>query len=64
MAWTKDQIEERIRERIRGFTDDEIRSADADAHLGLAFAPPFSDSEGRLAAECWDRIVGERLRKL
>jgi hypothetical protein len=62
MARTEEQIENRVRERIRGFTDEELDNADPDAVIGVAFYPPFSADELRIADACWNRIIGERLR--
>lgn len=61
MAWTREQIEDQIRTRIRGFSDEELKNADPDAVIGVAFCPQLSADEGRIADECWNRIIGERL---
>ena len=63
MAWTRQQIEDQVRLRIRGFADGELDNADADAILGVAFYPPLSADEQRIADECWIQIIGERLRR-
>ena len=45
MAWTREQIETTMRERVRGISDEEIRSADRHAIVGVVFTPPLSAEE-------------------
>jgi hypothetical protein len=62
MPWTRERIEARIRERVKGISDEEIRSADRHAIVGVVFTPPLSTEEAAIADQCWKEIIGERLR--
>lgn len=62
MAWTREQIEETMRARITGISDEEIRIADRHAVVGVVFIPPLTDEEAAIADACWEEIIGERLR--
>jgi hypothetical protein len=62
MAWTRHQIEDLMRTRIRDITDEDLNGAEADAVLAVAFYPPLSGDERRIADECWNQIIGARLR--
>jgi hypothetical protein len=57
MPWTRQQIEDRMRERIRGFTDEGLNNADADAVIAVTFYPSLSAEEQQMADECWHRII-------
>ena len=53
MAWTREQIEETMRARITGISDEEIRTADRHAVVGVVFTPPLTDEEAAIADACW-----------
>jgi hypothetical protein len=62
MAWTREQIEAKMRKRVGGISDEEIRNADRHAIVDVVFIPPLSAEEAVIADQCWDEIIGERLR--